>query len=192
MALPRQPPQSAARPLLNPWGPGKRKNGGTSFSAITVRNHTLGFSQLGYHRHIGGQMRRRDQILRCADVKLTAPNGTGAVATPRPQMQEPRDVMATPRGPRSLQREPIYKDAQRATVRRPGPSPGPLGYSNRSMGISHRAKVHRAFCSASISRFISTAINPGKASATANRASVIIAIMINLPCGWARGDSRAS
>jgi hypothetical protein len=50
----------------------KRKNGGTSFSAITVRNHTLGFSQLGYHSHIGGQMRRRDEILRCADVKLTA------------------------------------------------------------------------------------------------------------------------
>ena len=52
------------------------------------------------------------------------PNGTGAVTTPRPQMQEPRDVMATPRGPRSLQWEPLEKDAHRATVRRQKESPG--------------------------------------------------------------------
>jgi hypothetical protein len=76
----------------------------------------------------------------------------------------------------------------------PRAKPGTLRYLDRSMGRSvrkaHRATVHR-LCSASISRLISTAINPGNASTTANRANVIIAIMINLPSGWARRIPRA-
>ena len=64
----------------------------------------------------------------------------------------------------------------------------------RDVAITSRGsrQVHRAFCSDSISRLISTAITPGNASTTANRATVIIAIMINLPSGWSRGESPGS
>ena len=104
----------------------------------------------------------------------------------------------SPVAPMGAVRERRPSSDSSTTERAPGPSPGPLDILrslNGHLGVGGmpiRAKVHRAFCSASISRLISTAINPGKASATANRANVIIAIMINLPCGWARGDFPAS